>query len=305
MTKLLGILAVLIVILGVIYAVIMRAPIAKGVSEDDARALVEDFGGRLKNVSLLAQQVELADTMQREYGDLVTPVLITTWLADPKNAPGRLTSSPWPDRIDIESVREAGGEYRIEGQIIEVTSEGGGIGEAPTEAARRPITLSVADTASGLRITAVTLGAYPGDGEWMLSAPNPQGIRFMHPRILPTTYISGQEWPPIIERTANAYSCTEGPITAADGPLKEAERRTVDDREYCVTISSEGAAGSTYRTYEYAFEFGGAAYRAMFTLRYPQCANYDEPQRSLCTSEQESFDLDGLIDRIASSIRTQ
>lgn len=126
----------------------------------------------------------------------------------------------------------------------------------------------------------------------------------MYPRLLPTTYVSGAEWPPIVERTANAYECNAGPVTAADDALKETERRMVEDREYCRTITDEGAAGSTYRTFEYTFEFGGTAYRAMFTLRYPQCANYDEPQGTLCSREQESFDIDGLVDRISSSIRT-
>lgn len=304
MTKLFGVLAVVLIAGAGLYALMQRTPVPPVSDESSVQSLVAEFGGRLKNVPLLAPQAELVTTMQSEYGHLVTPVLITSWLADPKNAPGRVTSSPWPDRIDVTRIQDVGAAYRVEGHIIEVTSEGGGIGELPTVAARRPITLDIGETSSGLRITGVTLGAYPGDGEWTLSTPNAQGIRFMYPRLLPTTYIGGAEWPPILERTADAYECTEGPITAADGPLKTVERRMVADREYCATTTDEGAAGSTYRTFEYAFEFGGATYRAMFTLRYPQCANYDEPQRSLCTSEQQSFDLDGLIDRIANSIRS-
>lgn len=301
--KLFAAFAILALVAVGVYALTMRAPATNTIDESNVKAVVEEFGTRLKNVALLAPQAELAETMQREYGHLVTPVLITTWLADPKNAPGRVTSSPWPDRIEIRAMRDLGEAYRIEGDIIEVTNEGGGIGVTPTETMRRPIALEVEGTSAGLRIRAVTLGAYPGDGEWTLSVPNAQGIRFMYPRLLPTTYVSGVEWPPIIERTANTYSCSEGPITAADGPLKETVRRMVEDREYCITTMDEGAAGSLYRTYEYAFEFGGVAHRAMFTLRFPQCENYDEPQRSLCSNEQQTFDIDGLMDRIAQSIR--
>lgn len=47
-----------------------------------------------------------------------------------------------------------------------------------------------------------------------------------------------------------------------------------------------------------------AAVRAFeFTLKLPQCLNYAEPQQSACKAEQASFDINGLVDRIASSIR--
>lgn len=272
-------------------------------SPDIAREHVEKFGLELKSVSLLEPQGELADTMRRAYGPYVAEALINEWLMDPENAPGRLTSSPWPDRIEVSSVTEEGGGYRVEGEIVEVTNEGGGIGEAPTVALRRPITLIVGQTIDGWRITAATLRATPTEGEWILSQPNSQGVRFMYPAALPTKYISASEWPPLVERTVNAYSCMPGPITDADGPLKTQERRTVDDREYCVTSSSDGAAGSVYRAYEYAYRFGPSTYRVVFQLRFPQCANYDNPARAACESEQATFDIDGLVDRIAQSVR--
>jgi hypothetical protein len=41
----------------------------------------------------------------------------------PERAPGRLTSSPWPDRIDIISIdRDDDGAYDVQGSIIEITS---------------------------------------------------------------------------------------------------------------------------------------------------------------------------------------
>jgi hypothetical protein len=303
MNKTISILVILILILAGAY-LYLQGEMPSTQTEADVRELVADFGLELKNVSLLASAEEVANAMERQYGKYVTQDLIMTWGSDPQNAPGRLTSSPWPDRIDIRTITTEGSIYRVEGDIVEVTNEGGGIGETPTESARRPITLMVGQTTEGLRITSVTLGAYSGDGVWTLSQPNSQGVQFMYPAQLPTTYISAQEWPPLVERTVNAYSCTEGPITDADGPLKTQERRLVDDREYCVTSSSEGAAGSVFRAYEYAYLFGTSTYRVVFQLRYPQCANYDEPQKSACTAEQSSFDLDGLVDRIAQSVRT-
>lgn len=102
-------------------------------------AMAEEFGSRLKNVSLLAPAEDLKESMEDSYGDLVAPDLIEAWLKDPENAPGRLVSSPWPDRIEVQSAEALqDGSYEVEGKIIEITSteeESGGI------AAQRPVTL--------------------------------------------------------------------------------------------------------------------------------------------------------------------
>lgn len=257
------------------------------------RQVVEDFGKRLQDVSLLAPQADVARAMQENYGPYVAPDLLARWQNDPLNAPGRLTSSPWPDRIEVASIEEVSDtEYRVQGSVIEVTNEGGSINEAPTEALRRPITLAVRNTAEGWRITDVTLGAYPGDGAWQYTEPNAQGIQFMYPTTLPTKYISAQEWPPQVSlTTGEEYSCTEQ------------DERMIGDRAYCTVITSEGAAGSTYRTYEYITAQGDFLASVKFILRFPQCANYDEPQRSACATEQTTFDINGLVDRMLSSIR--
>lgn len=79
--------------------------------------------------------------MQENYGDYVSPALLAKWLNDPLNAPGRLTSSPWPDRIEILSIEPLSEyAYEVEGEIIEITSvekASGGV------AAKRPITFVV------------------------------------------------------------------------------------------------------------------------------------------------------------------
>ncbi len=130
-----------------------------------------------------------------------------------------------------------------------------------------------------------------------------QGIEFMYPESLQTTYISAQEWPPRIEEVAHEYSCTEGTITATDGPLTRVERKAINGREYCVGVSSEGAAGSTYRTYEYTTVVDDSTVRLVLTLRFPQCLNYDDPNQSACGTEQERFNLDSIVDRIIETVR--
>lgn len=149
----------------------------------------------------------------------------------------------------------------------------------------------------------------PKDGmeewNWVLSEVSPQGTQFEYPDPLPTRFVSAQSWPPLVQMVANEFSCVEGDVRAADGPLKRLERRVINGHVYCVSLSSEGAAGSTYTSYEYATQQGDFVVRVVFTLRTPQCLNYDEPEQSACKTEQSSFNTDALADRIASSLRMQ
>lgn len=86
------------------------------------RAVVTEFGQRMKNVSLLAPDVSAQIAAQ--YAGLVAPELLAVWQADSSKAPGRYSSSPWPDRIEIVSIEQIGEGllYRVEGNVIEVTS---------------------------------------------------------------------------------------------------------------------------------------------------------------------------------------
>lgn len=119
---------------------------------------VQNFGEQLKMVSLLAPEDILKETMHEYYGDYVTPELIEKWLADPVTAPGKLTSSPWPERIDVLSVEKTTeSEYVVNGNIAELTSveiEKGGI------AAKREITLNVKKINDKWMIVDVLLGKY-------------------------------------------------------------------------------------------------------------------------------------------------
>jgi hypothetical protein len=83
------------------------------------------------------------------------------WQSQPNSAPGRQTSSPWPDRIDVVSVTptasgNAFATYQVEGNVIEVTSA-----DTPNEpAAVQPISLTVKKQGNAWVITAVSRGAY-------------------------------------------------------------------------------------------------------------------------------------------------
>jgi hypothetical protein len=110
----------------------------------DAKAAVQDavieFGNHLKNVPLTASPDMLFSIIRSEYGGYVTPELLNSWLADPTKAPGRLTSSPWPERIEVRSIEEHTDTYIVRGTVILMTSqEVSGGGNAGTE----PITLTL------------------------------------------------------------------------------------------------------------------------------------------------------------------
>jgi hypothetical protein len=82
----------------------------------------------------------------------------------------------------------------------------------------------------------------------------------------------------------------------------QTEAKNINGREYCITTQVQGAAGGTYTDYAYLTLFNNQLIRVNFTLREPQCLNYDEPERSACQAEQANFDLDKVIDQIVQSL---
>jgi hypothetical protein len=107
------------------------------IEEQQVRDAVNVFAAHLQNVSLTASADVLTTTIQKEYGPFVTPELLTHWIADPTSAPGRLTSSPWPDHIDITSVQKVGSDYQVAGEVVLMTSNevahGGDAGRIPVQ----------------------------------------------------------------------------------------------------------------------------------------------------------------------------
>jgi hypothetical protein len=105
-------------------------------ADADVAQIVEAFGKRLQAVSLLSPNV--AEEMTREYSEYVSPDLLKQWISDPTLAPGRMVSSPWPDRIDVLSGSKISeGQYSVTGEIIEVTSSelasGGAANKIPVQ----------------------------------------------------------------------------------------------------------------------------------------------------------------------------
>ncbi len=92
-----------------------------GSEESLVRSLVESFGQQLKVPSLQATDAE--SQIRRHYSGYVSAELLDAWARDLSHAPGRAVSSPWPDRIEVTSVKQQEpGKYSVDGTIWMVTS---------------------------------------------------------------------------------------------------------------------------------------------------------------------------------------
>ncbi len=91
-------------------------------ADDSAiRSRMQEFGTKFKSVSLLAPDAtkQIADT----YGPYASAELIAQWQKDPSLAPGKQTSSPWPERLDVVSVSPEGPDgYLVEANVIEMVN---------------------------------------------------------------------------------------------------------------------------------------------------------------------------------------
>lgn len=126
--------------------------------ENIVRSLVDDFGKRLQMVSISASPNIVSQSMRENYGNFVSPTLLDKWQSDPREALGRIVSSPWPDRIEILTIEKTSESiYKVSGEIVEITSTekmNGGI------AAKRPVILLVKKINSHWLIDEVMTGSY-------------------------------------------------------------------------------------------------------------------------------------------------
>lgn len=129
------------------------------------------------------------------------------------------------------------------------------------------------------------------------------GLSFAYPAALSTRYVTAADWPPTLRVSATPVSCQT--TTAVSANQTQINQRRIGDREYCVETVSEGAAGSTYTTSTYSFDFAGQNVSIRFTLRTVRCENFDEPERSACAAEQKAFRPDDLASNLANSLKAE
>jgi len=124
-------------------------------------------------------------------------------------------------------------------------------------------------------------------------------------------YIDSQNWNVEVfrkgENFPSKYKITEEQIdclriNSESGLISKTIKRKINGRVYCVESRNEGAAGSIYSEYSYATIKNGNLVIVNCVIRYSQCMNYSEPDRTYCLKEQESFDLDKIIDYMVDSL---
>ncbi len=130
-----------------------------------------------------------------------------------------------------------------------------------------------------------------------------KGATFEYPEQLQTKYIRPQEWPPKLQVLDDAkFSCEQGGLGINGRPGMTIQKK-INNIVYCIDSVSKGTAGTFYTDYTYTFLKDSKLIKLSFTLAYPQCDNYDDPQKTECEQERQTFDLDTLISHIAESVR--
>jgi hypothetical protein len=194
---------------------------------DAVVSVVESFGKKLQMVSLQAPADTVKASMQEHYAGLVSPNLLQKWQSDPQNAPGRMVSSPWPERIEILSNEKlADGSYKVKGEIIEITSieqtEGG-------FAAKRMIDLIVRNFENKWLIDEVALGAYI-DNSSLVYQNTQYGFDFKLPKTWAGYSIVDSKWEGVaIAGSKSGKIIQTGPIISIRHPqwTKEVPRQDI------------------------------------------------------------------------------
>lgn len=141
-----------------------------------------------------------------------------------------------------------------------------------------------------------TANSYPTGWE----AKDTSTYSFAYPPSVGGKYAEVLDWPPAVAVTDVPYSCTTaGEATARAG---RTESISINGHAYCRTTESEGAAGSVYVQYAYAFPRDNKTVILTWSTRLVQCANYDTEEQNACVEAQNQFDADALIDGVAETL---
>lgn len=119
----LTIVVIIAVVLALVGILLYSGPAARDARGNDAaRVVLETFGSKLKNVPLLGDSAAVDAAIDENYAPYVTAELLADWKANHAHAPGRLTSSPSPERLGITSFTVQGAGRIAVGEVILVAS---------------------------------------------------------------------------------------------------------------------------------------------------------------------------------------
>lgn len=136
---------------------------------------------------------------------------------------------------------------------------------------------------------------------WQTMEDSTNNLTFKYPETLSTTYITPVDWPPIVQVINKSFTCNEaGDETTPGG---QTYLVNINGNDYCASKLSEGAAGSTYTLYAYGTELKNKMAFFSFSLKFVQCGNFSEPEKTACEVERNSFDIDTTINQIIQSAK--
>ena len=104
-------------------SIIDRFETSRGTEYENIMNFVESFGQKLKYVSLQSEDEQIDEDIKNYYSNYLTSELLNKWLNNHEIVLGRLSSSPWPEKIEVLSILELTRDsYILKGNLIEVTS---------------------------------------------------------------------------------------------------------------------------------------------------------------------------------------
>ncbi|MGE5423359.1 MAG: hypothetical protein ACM3QW_08845 [Ignavibacteriales bacterium] len=227
MTKRLLLVLLLVLSVSLVGCSKQEAPKDTTNDKQEVANVVLEFGQNLKSVSLLAPTEVVKKSLKDEYSSLVSPELLAQWQDDLKHAPGRTTSSPWPDRIKIiKNEKKSDDTYRVQGKIIEITSEektSSGV------AAQRPITLQVKKIGNRWLINDVKIGPYEDNTDSISYQNTKYSFNFALPDSWKGYSVITDQWEGIsLEGTNNGQVIETGPIIYLRHPLWTSQKPRQD-----------------------------------------------------------------------------
>jgi len=136
LVKFIAVAIVLLLVISIGVYFLLKPPTTPPPNEADINAIyqvVGEFGARLKDVDLSTPKQDILTAVDFNLRQLITSRLYEEFVQDTSRIPGRYVSSPWPERIQIDSVQRLdSGSYTVNGNQIMMDSDalahGGNVG---------------------------------------------------------------------------------------------------------------------------------------------------------------------------------
>lgn len=271
------------------------------VENEDAqvRTVVEAFGKSLKQVSLTAEPQVASKAITNIYAPYLTSTLLNSWALEPDLALGKVTSSPWPERIEItQMTKSTDTEYHVMGNVIQVTSD---TLNQEHGASQDPIDLIVQkvhsewliNEAKLLDTVQTTQATYEGNGisvkyPTTLSTESGTGIgggnldttliKFMIPAEIVASEGTNFNEAYLLLSSSNKSTSLKTCLNYGDlGPGNKTVATSFNNVAFSRLDTTDAAAGNRYNTQLYRAIDNNTCYELALVVHTGNIQNYDPP----------------------------